>query len=90
MGPGRSCPMTRLNFPWIAIPRQTRKASLPPHDRATALAKIPHPCQLSNGIDADLGQLRLRYRTHPHQSDRQVVEEIQLRPIGFGHLAMHF
>src|SRR5215475_13730009 len=49
-------------------------------------------------MDANLGQPRASHRPHsPHQLDRQVVKEIQLRlgidnhqPVRFGHLRGNF
>src|SRR3982075_1544636 len=88
----------RLDFPWIAIPRQRRqllscRATEQPLERPSR-----HLRQLPNGMDADLGQPRPGNRAHsPHQLDRQVVKEVQLgvgidnhQPVGFGHLRGDF
>src|ERR1700730_2135478 len=88
------CSMMRLDFPWIAIPRQRRqllscRATDKPLKRPSRRLR-----QLPNGMDADFGEPRPGNWAHPpHQLDRQVMKEIQLgvgidnhQPVGFGHL----
>src|SRR5215469_9813504 len=88
----------RLDFPWVAVPRQRRQ--LVPYRMAKQRLQRPSPNlrQLPNRADADLGQPRLGDRAHsPHQLDREVVKEIELslgiddhQPVGFGHLRGDF
>src|SRR3984957_11447277 len=79
LGSGRSRPTMRLDFPWIAIPRQrrqllARRATKQPLERPSR-----HLGQLPNGMHAALRQPRLGDRTYPpHQLDGQVVKEVQL------------
>jgi len=84
----------RLDFPWVAVPRQRRQL-LPRRRAEQRLQRSSRgPRQLPNGEHADLGQPRLGDRAHsPHQLDRQVVKEIELalgiddhQPVGLGHL----
>ena len=67
----------RLDFPWIAIPRERRQ--LLPGRAADYSLKRPswHLRQLPNGVNTDLGKPCAGDGAHsPHQLDRQVVKEI--------------
>ena len=86
--------MTRPDLPWITIPGERCELL---SGRATdySLKRPPwHLRQLPDGMDTNLGQPCPGNWTHsPHQSDRQVVKEIQLglgidnhQPVRFGHL----
>jgi hypothetical protein len=86
---GRSGSTMRLDFPWIAVPRQRRRVA-----KQVLQRPLRGLCQLPDGDYADLGQPCLGDRAHsPHQLDRQVVKEIELRfgidnhqPVRLGHL----
>ena len=90
--------MTRPDLPWITIPGERCELL---SGRATdySLKRPPwHLRQLPDGMDTNLGQPCPGNWTHsPHQSDRQVVKEIQLgvgidnhQPVRLGHLRGNF
>src|SRR5262245_14038836 len=94
LGSGGLRSVVNFDFARVAVPSQRRKL-LPNRAPDHSLERPSwHPCQLSDGMDAHLGQARFDGRSYsPHQLDWQIVKKIQLgsgiddhQAVGFGYL----